>query len=190
MGVKPSDRRNPTKSERKVADSKEKVVEQPKKKEKVGLIKFLKNKHENDIKKLIGDSKIKGDLGKIGSDTPTWKKVLGVLKWIVLLPFRVIYYLFASFRMIFNILITCSIVGLIAVIILSARFMPMLEEAREQAYYKLSNMSENDFILNEDTVVLDKNGKKIGEIDAGRFQYVDIKDISQDITKGLPYMLG
>lgn len=182
--VKPSNRKNPTKLERKVADSKEKVVEQPKKKEKVGLIKFLKNKHENDVKKLISDSNFKGDIGKFGSDTSTWKKVLWVLKWIVLLPFRVIYYLFASFRMIFNILITCSIVVLIAVIILSARFMPMLEEAREQAYYKLSNMSENDFILNEDTVVLDKNGKKIGEIDAGRFQYVDIKDISQDITNG------
>lgn len=109
---------------------------------------------------------------------------LKVIKWILLFPFRLIYFVFASFRMIFNILVTVSIVALIVGVIISAKMMPMLEEAREEAYTKLSNMSESDFILNENTVVLDNNGKKIGEIEAGRFQYVNINNISKDITNG------
>lgn len=178
-------RKNPTKADLEKCNEPKSVKEALKKTGKRGgLISYLKHKRENDIKREIGDTNYSGDISKLGSNIPTSRKILGVIKWILLLPFRIIYWVFASFRMLFNILVTCGIVGLIVVILLSAKFMPMLEDAREQAYVKLSNMSENDFILNENTVVLDKNNKKIGEIEAGRFQYVHIKNISPYITNG------
>ena len=43
--------------------------------------------------------------------------------------------------------------------------LPMYQDSCEQAYDKLSNLNENSFHMFSNTVIYDKDGKKIGEID-------------------------
>lgn len=49
---------------------------------------------------------------------------------------------------------------------------------------KLSNLSEKDFHMLSNTVVYDKDGKKIGEIDSGSYVYVKIDKISKYVQQG------
>lgn len=76
------------------------------------------------------------------------------------------------------------IIGGIAGGILYARFLPMYEDACEQAYEKLSNLNENSFHMFSNTIIYDKDGKKIGEIDSGSYKYVKINKISPYIQYG------
>ena len=49
---------------------------------------------------------------------------------------------------------------------------------------KLVNLSADDFIMSEDTVIYDAKGKQIGSVNTGRYTYVDIKNISPYIYNG------
>ena len=73
-----------------------------------------------------------------------------------------------------TVLVIASIVGLC----LYVKFLPMFTEARETVFDKLVNMSEDDFVMKEDTVVYDKDGKLVGSVNAGRYKYTEIKSIS------------
>lgn len=77
-------------------------------------------------------------------------------------------------------LMVCAIVG----ICLYAKFLPTFTEAREVVFDKLVHMSEDDFIMKEDTVVYDKNDEEVGSVNAGSYQYVEIQDISSYIYEG------
>ncbi len=79
-----------------------------------------------------------------------------------------------------SVLIVCTIVG----ICLYAKFLPDFTEAREAVFDKLVNMSKDDFIMKEDTVVYDKDDQEVGSVNAGRYQYVEIKNISPYIYEG------
>lgn len=79
-----------------------------------------------------------------------------------------------------SVLVVCAIVGICVYV----KVLPMFTEAREQAFDKLVNMSEDDFIMTEDTVVYDAKGNKVGSVNTGRYQYVEIKDISPYIYNG------
>lgn len=121
---------------------------------------------------------------QVFENSSTGKKVL----LIVTFPIRIIYY-FLKFLVSFSgvilntiliVLIVMAIIGGLAY----AKIMPMYEQSCEQAYEKLSNMSENDFHMLSNTEIYDKNDKKIGEIDSGSYQYVKIDKISPYIQKG------
>ena len=111
------------------------------------------------LKKYIGGT---GDvLGIIGK---TLGSYLGVVSNIA----GTIIGIFAT------VLVIASIVGLC----LYVKFLPMFTEARETVFDKLVNMSEDDFVMKEDTVVYDKDGKLVGSVNAGRYKYAGIKSIS------------
>lgn len=79
-----------------------------------------------------------------------------------------------------SVLVVCLIAGICVYI----KVLPMLTEAREQAFDKLVNMSEDDFIMNEDTVVYDAKGNMVGSVNTGRYTYASIQDISPYLYNG------
>ena len=85
---------------------------------------------------------------------------------------------------IFGILASVLVVGLIAGICVYVKVIPMFTEAREVVFDNLVNMTEEDFVMNEDTQVFDDKGKKIGSVNAGRFTYTKISKISPYIYNG------
>ncbi|MCI8771443.1 MAG: penicillin-binding protein [Lachnospiraceae bacterium] len=79
-----------------------------------------------------------------------------------------------------SILVVCVVAGICVYI----KMLPMLTEAREEVFDKLVNLSEEDFIMNEDTIVYDAKGNKVGSVNAGRYTYVEIKNISPYLYNG------
>ena len=116
--------------------------------------------------------------------------------YILSCPFRAIYqavaYIVKFFGVILNVCLITLVVAAIAGSILFAHFKPMYEDACEQAYDKLSNLSESIAaygIPPYKNVIscgftLDKDGKKIGEIDSGSYVYVKIDKISKYVQQG------
>lgn len=69
-------------------------------------------------------------------------------------------------------------------LILYAAVKPELDKCREIAYDKLAQMDCSDFSMLSDTVIYDKDGKQIGLINAGHYQYMDINHISMNLQNG------
>lgn len=61
---------------------------------------------------------------------------------------------------IFGILASILVVGLIAGICVYVKVIPMFTEAREVVFDNLVNMTEEDFVMNEDTLVFDDKGRR------------------------------
>lgn len=107
---------------------------------------------------------------------------------VVVFPFWLIYKII-TFVMNFSkvIMNVCLIVLLVLVLaggIIYARVLPMYEQACDEAYEKLTNLDASNFHILSNTKVYDKNGKQIGEINSGTYQYVKVKDISMYIQNG------
>lgn len=79
-----------------------------------------------------------------------------------------------------SLLVVLAIVGVCVYI----KVLPVFTEARETVFDNLVNMSEDDFVMKEDTVVYDKNGDQIGTVNAGRYEYTEIKEISPYLYNG------
>ena len=69
-------------------------------------------------------------------------------------------------------------------LILYAAVKPELDKCRDIAYDKLAQMDRSDFSMLSDTVIYDKDGKQIGLINAGHYQYMDINHISMNLQNG------
>lgn len=69
-------------------------------------------------------------------------------------------------------------------LIVYAAVRPELNKCREIAYDKLAQMDRSDFSMLSDTVIYDKDGRQIGLINAGHYQYVDINHISMNLQNG------
>lgn len=69
-------------------------------------------------------------------------------------------------------------------LILYAAVKPELDKCREIAYDKLAQMDRSDFSMLSDTVIYDKDGKQIGLINAGHYQYMNINHISMNLQNG------
>lgn len=61
---------------------------------------------------------------------------------------------------------------------------PLMDNAKEEAYNRLSTIDEDTFILAEDTEIFDKDNNKIGEINITNFKYAKINNISKYIQNG------
>lgn len=83
-----------------------------------------------------------------------------------------------------GILASVITVCIIAGICVYVKVLPMFTEAREVVFDKMVNMSEEDFIMKEDTVVYDNKGNMIGSVNAGQYKYVAINDISSYVYDG------
>lgn len=77
-------------------------------------------------------------------------------------------------------LVVCAIVGVCVYV----KMLPMYTEAKETVFSNLVTMSEDDFVMKEDTVVYDKNGDQAGTVNAGRYKYTEIKEISPYLYEG------
>lgn len=115
-------------------------------------------------------------------------RALYIVFRVVTFPFWFVYkfilFLIHFSSLILNILIISLLAAAIFFGIAYARIMPIYEEAAETAYEKLSNMNENSFHMLSNTIVYDKNNKKIGEIDSGSYRYIKINRISPYIQYG------
>ncbi|MDO4265103.1 MAG: transglycosylase domain-containing protein [Eubacteriales bacterium] len=58
---------------------------------------------------------------------------------------------------------------------------PEYERYQQVAYEKLASMSRSDFSMRSDTEIFDRDGNRIGLINAGHYEYVPISEISQNI---------
>lgn len=97
---------------------------------------------------------------------------------------KVLKFIFGFIRGVLTILtvllILCGVVGYGAYL----KFGGQLKDAREEVYDKMSKMDEKTFSMLSDTEVYDKDGNKIGTINAGHYEYTPITDISSYIQNG------
>ena len=88
------------------------------------------------------------------------------------------------FKGILSVFTAAFLIMAAAGLILYAAAKPELDKCREIAYDKLAQMDRSDFSMLSDTVIYDKDGKQIGLINAGHYQYVDINHISMNLQNG------
>ena len=73
--------------------------------------------------------------------------------------------------------ILCLVAGTVVYI----KVKPQLEQSRQVAYDTLAQMERDDFSMLSDTEIFDKNGERIGLINAGHYEYADISHISLNL---------
>lgn len=85
-------------------------------------------------------------------------------------------------RKVFGIIATTLIVGVTAFYIIRIR--PMIKEYKKITYDKLANIDEDTFAKLENTKVYGKDGKLVGEVNSGSYQYKKISEISKYVQDG------
>lgn len=83
--------------------------------------------------------------------------------------------------------ITLLSIIIIAVITVGGAYVymkPTLDNAKEQAFEKMSQIDSSTFMKLEDTEIYDKDNNKIGEINTSNYKYANIASISKYITDG------
>lgn len=85
-------------------------------------------------------------------------------------------------RKVFGIIATTLIVGVSAFYIIRVR--PMVKEYKKITYDKLANIDEDTFAKLENTKVYGKDGKLVGEVNSGSYQYKKISEISKYVQDG------
>ncbi len=73
---------------------------------------------------------------------------------------------------------------IIAGICIYVKVLPIFTEVREEVFDKMVNLDEDDFTMKEDTLVYDSKGNTVGSVNAGRFKYVPVNEISPYIYNG------
>ena len=88
------------------------------------------------------------------------------------------------FVTILGILACVILVGGIVGVCAYVKLLPSFTQAREVVFDKLVNMSKNDFISNEDTIIYDDKGEKLATVNAGHYKYVSISKVSPYLYNG------
>lgn len=125
----------------------------------------------------------------------SWRKVMNTLRRYVKNAkdvFRIIAGVIGSYAGVISniigtamgILASVMVIGGIVGLCVYVKVLPMFTEAREEVFDKLVHLSEDDFVMKEDTVVYDSKGKKVGSVNAGSYKYVKINDVSPYIYEG------
>lgn len=125
----------------------------------------------------------------------SWRKVMNTLRRYVKNAkdvFRIIAGVIGSYAGVISNIIGTAMGILASVMVISGivglcvyvKVLPMFTEAREEVFDKLVHLSEDDFVMKEDTVVYDSKGKQVGSVNAGRYKYVKINDVSPYIYEG------
>lgn len=116
-------------------------------------------------------------------------------EWILFIVFCILYYtgatvyytcnfIFGSISFIISMLVIAVFLVIICGSLLVARVYPLYQQGRDVAYEKLTDLDVSKFRKYSNTEVFDKDNQKIGEIDAGDYQYIEIKNISKYIQNG------
>lgn len=125
----------------------------------------------------------------------SWRKVMNTLRRYVKNAkdvFRIIAGVIGSYAGVISniigtamgILASVMLIGGIVGLCVYVKVLPMFTEAREEVFDKLVHLSEDDFVMKEDTVVYDSKGKQVGSVNAGSYKYVKINDVSPYIYEG------
>ena len=125
----------------------------------------------------------------------SWRKVINTLRRYVKNAkdvFRIIAGVIGSYAGVISniigtamgILASVMVIGGIVGLCVYVKVLPMFTEAREEVFDKLVHLSEDDFVMKEDTVVYDSKGKQGGSVNAGSYKYVKINDVSPYIYEG------
>ena len=125
----------------------------------------------------------------------SWRKVMNTLRRYVKNAkdvFRIIAGVIGSYAGVISniigtamgILASVMVIGGIVGLCVYVKVLPMFTEAREEVFDKLVHLSEDDFVMKEDTVVYDSKGKQVGSVNAGSYKYVKINDVSPYIYEG------
>lgn len=125
----------------------------------------------------------------------SWRKVMNTLRKYVKNAkdvFRIIAGVIGSYAGVISniigtamgILASVMVIGGIVGLCVYVKVLPMFTEAREEVFDKLVHLSEDDFVMKEDTVVYDSKGKQVGSVNAGSYKYVKINDVSPYIYEG------
>lgn len=125
----------------------------------------------------------------------SWRKVMNTLRRYVKNAkdvFRIIAGVIGSYAGVISniigtamgILASVMVIGGIVGLCVYVKALPMFTEAREEVFDKLVHLSEDDFVMKEDTVVYDSKGKQVGSVNAGSYKYVKINDVSPYIYEG------
>lgn len=115
----------------------------------------------------------------------SWRKVMNTLRRYVKNAkdvFRIIAGVIGSYAGVISniigtamgILASVMVIGGIVGLCVYVKVLPMFTEAREEVFDKLVHLSEDDFVMKEDTVVYDSKGKQVGSVNAGSYKYVKI----------------
>lgn len=158
-----------------------------------------KQKKQKKERKQLPKSKgfQKMETAKNSRDKPLFKK--GAKRrwyeWILYVIFCILYYtgatvyytcnfIFGSISFIISMLVILVFLVILCGSILVARIYPLYQQGRDVAYEKLTDLDVSKFRKYSNTEVFDKDNNKIGEIDAGDYKYVEIKNISKYIQNG------
>ena len=125
----------------------------------------------------------------------SWRKVMNTLRRYVKNAkdvFRIIAGVIGSYAGVISniigtamgILASVMVIGGIVGLCVYVKVLPMFTEAREEVFDKLVHLSEDDFVMKEDTVVYDSKGKQVGSVNAGSYKYVKINDVSPYMYEG------
>lgn len=125
----------------------------------------------------------------------SWRKVMNTLRRYVKNAkdvFRIIAGVIGSYAGVISniigtamgILASVMVIGGIVGLCVYVKVLPMFTEAREEVFDKLVHLSEDDFVMKEDSVVYDSKGKQVGSVNAGSYKYVKINDVSPYIYEG------
>ncbi|MDO4294678.1 MAG: transglycosylase domain-containing protein [bacterium] len=109
---------------------------------------------------------------------PDEKKALSTLGHILVAIFGI---LGGLFKTMLHILTVCLILGACIGLFIYAKVKPQIDHAQELAYDKLAQMERSDFSMLSDTEIFDKDGNRIGLINAGHYEYVPIQEISLNL---------
>lgn len=147
----------------------------------------LNEKQGKELKltKRFKDRDIQSDIDRRVEEIKSEKfGIKKVLFWILLLPFRIVEFFFKFIYGILNVLlIICVGVALVGIIV-AIKVYPMYQDAATTAYDKLATLQDSNFRMLQNTVIYDKDGKEIGQINAGNYKYKDITKVSKYIQYG------
>jgi len=102
------------------------------------------------------------------------KLVIATLASIISIPF--VYLGFLTGLLAWMLILCIGVAGIVYV-----KVYPDFKHCREVAYDTVISMKDADFHKLSDTEIYDREGTLIGTINAGHYEYVDIKDISMNI---------
>lgn len=117
----------------------------------------------------------------MNSKTIDWVKVGSFLSKFKSISGKVIRFFAKTFMVLFIVLF---VVGCIAGGYIGFKVMPTLDDYKQIAYDKFDSIGPNTFSHLSDTVIYDKNGEIISEINVGNYQYVGIENVSKWVQEG------
>ena len=135
----------------------------------------------SDVEEVDTAEKVKKKEKKKWKDKTTSEKIISVLIGIKKALGVIIRFFAKSFLVLFVLLF---VGGCFAAGYVFSQVWPYVEEYKEVAYEKFDEIGPNTFTYLADTVIYDKDGNVISEINIGNYEYVEIENVSKYVHEG------